>query len=490
MNFKKIITCVVLVILQIQQMSAMAQTYPAGACKVVPGSKTCVDKTPCKTMSNGMIACIAGASLPTGAAQLPQTCWKYSYTYTCEDSGNNVDTCTTAPWWNPKTCSIVSRSCQNTRPEDGKCTSYNYTYSCVTSPATTTEQTVCGNNLDNTKYDKPDNQNGNLFKAVTAMEIARESQVYSDGNSRPIFIGKQESCKKGYFGLKNCCNSMPAGPASNSAVMSAAFTISGKVVMYAGKQAVDVASPYVFDALFEGVSSAAGLANSFGSVAEGAGSSLSSLAQSIPFEGTTFASSGISAYGFTYGAAGSAGAAGGGLLDGNIAIDIGATGLEGTLVFNPYAFAAAVVIQFAIQALMQALQCTEQEQILGMHKGANLSVFIKEECTNKIPIINVCLEYTDTYCSFNSILAKIVNQQGKAQLGLNFNDCSGIRLDQVAKLDFNKIDFHEFSAQVQDQAMKNVPSTAEIKQGYTPIMNTINNGTNQSTTNGTAYPKK
>ena len=121
-----------------------------------------------------------------------------------------------------------------------------------------------------------------------------------------------------------------------------------------------------------------------------------------------------------------------------------------------------------------------------MHKGSDLSVFTGETCVQKIPLIGTCIKYQDTYCSFNSVLAKLINQQGKAILGLPFNNCSGLTVAQITKLDFTKIDLSVFTNQMVAQAQNNLPTN--IIGNYQPIMQKQSKGSAQSSQSGTAYP--
>lgn len=470
----------------IHQIDAVAQNYGAGACSLIPTSQSCADATPCKVDTSGQTVCLAGTAAPKGALTVPQKCWQYNYQYSCA-TVEPVNTCTAASWYNANTCSVISQSCNTKITETEVCSSYNYTYKCQTSAATSAQQMVCSNNvLNQSAFSTPNIKNNSFAVTAAAMEVAREVQVYANCDSgdalscasKLLFSGVNETCRKGYFGLQNCCNSAPGGT-SNSQVMNMALGTGSKVVMYAGKAAVDAASPYVFDAMYSAGGYAAGLANSMTSIN---GVTSGAFGGYTTATGTSFASSGISAYGFTF--ASSVAEVGGGFMGGNMLL-AGTAGTNTAVMFNPYSFAAAVALQFAISAIQKAMACTQQEQMLAMHKGSNLSVFTGETCTNKMPIIGTCLEYTSTYCSFNSIFAKIVNKQGKAQLGLNFNNCSGLTVSQIASLDFSKMDLSELTTQVLQQAQAGVPSSPEIQTNYQPIMQNSSGGSAQTSTNGT-----
>lgn len=459
------------------QMPVSADSFPAGACSLVPGSQTCIDSTPCKTLTDGQMVCLAGAPAPVDAVSIPQACWKYSYQYAC-DNPMQANSCT--PLESNPACSVVGTVCTDTKPETGACTAWNLTYKCMTHPAVTSPQLQCSGNLfDTSSMPAPANQNNTFVKAALAMEIARETQVYAEPN-KTVFNGVAESCTKGYFGLRNCCSGMPGATSNRGFMAKLAGNAAFSVAKYAGEKLIDTASPYVFDAMYQNVQYfSTGLVmsveNASHVILQDAGTG---FGQAI---GTNFASQGVTlgVFGFTYGT---------GTLDLAHALPgtmdlTGTFGMEagqGFVTFNPYVFAA----QLALQYLMQLAQCSQDENIFRMHKGANLSVFVREQCSKKV--LFSCVERRQHYCSFNSVLAKIINTQGKAQMGMNVGDCSGLTPEQVSQLDFTRIDFSEFTGKLLEEAQANLPT--DVKGNYTPVMQSTSQGASQNPSNGLAYP--
>lgn len=438
---------------------AFAQTYGAGACSLVPGSQTCIDTTPCKTDSNGQKVCLSTASLPSGALQVPYSCWQYSYNYAC--TGTTTDTC--GQYRSDPACGVVSSVCNDTIAETGKCDQWTYTYKCQTKAQQTAQNLNCTSGLFNDGgFPTPPNNNDSFIKGALGLEILGEGQTYTDGNT--IFKGVAESCRKGYEGIQNCCKSSP-GATSNNVAMSTAVGAAGSLVKYAGEKAIDLASPYVFDAMYtNGIFTNALTENfttAFSLDAANGGGNL----------GTNLAANGFSvgAFGFTAGW----GSMGAGLFGGNI--ELATFGSNGYLAFNPYVFAAMV----AIQVITSLSKCSQAEQLLALHKGADLSTFIDETCSKKV--LGACVQYVDNYCSFNSLLAKIINIQGKTQLGLPLEGCGGLTPAQVSAIDFTKIDFSEFTAQMEQQALANVPKN--IPGNYNTIEQNSKSGTVQSSSN-------
>ena len=74
-------------------------------------------------------------------------------------------------------------------------------------------------------------------------------------------------------------------------------------------------------------------------------------------------------------------------------------------------------------------------------------------CSSRLPIIRLCIETTESYCCFNSRLARILNEQGRAQLGRGWGgakspDCSGFTVAQLQALDFSRMNLAEFYAEI------------------------------------------
>lgn len=450
---------------------ALSQVLEPGACSLVPGGKACIDATPCKTDTSGVTACLSGLAAPSGAWTVPQTCWQYSYKFACTESSKTVNTCT--PYENNKACSLIQSVCSDTIPSNGKCAQFDYTYSCVTKPEQTSKVMSCTSGLfDTSALPKPKVPPSTFAKAALAGEMMNQASTYNTGGNN-MFAGVPEQCKKGWGGIKDCCKSA-GGSKSNSVIVNMVVGGAASTVKYLGEKAVDLASPYVFDAMYSSGQFTAGMMSSMAAV------NSANVAQSSQHlvTGTTFASNGLSlsAYGFTYGTGSFSTFADSSMLGGNIDISssFGMAPGEGFVSFNPYVFAATI----AFQALQDLASCDQGEQMLSMHKGASLSVFVSETCSASIPIIGTCIEWTDHYCSFNSVLSKIINTQGKPQLGLPLDDCRGLSQDQLGQIDFTKIDFTEFATQQANKAQTNLP--ANIKSDYTPAMQNATKGSAQS----------
>lgn len=131
--------------------------------------------------------------------------------------------------------------------------------------------------------------------------------------------------------------------------------------------------------------------------------------------------------------------------------------------FDPYSLAIAV----AMQLISELLSCQEAEKLLAMHREANLCLPVGSFCSRRVPIIRTCIEQTQSYCCFNSRLARIINEQGRGQVGKGWGsgkrpDCSGFTPEEFEQIDFSRIDLSEFIAEV--VASVRVPSASAIGQ--------------------------
>lgn len=105
---------------------------------------------------------------------------------------------------------------------------------------------------------------------------------------------------------------------------------------------------------------------------------------------------------------------------------------------------------------LNLLHCDDNEKKLGVARENKLVVATGEYCSKRqeLPGGSVCIETSETYCVFQSKLARIIQEQGrKAQLGIDFgkgkkSDCSGITPEQLQLIHFENINFSEFYEEI------------------------------------------
>jgi len=375
---------------------------------------TCIDATPCKKIGD-VTACLAGTvDAPANAVMMTESCWQYDAAFTCRDS-SSVDTCSPL---RAKGCGQINTQCL-TYTEDGKCQSATLTFQCPDKPATVKETNVCDTSLcqaDGTGcFNTSHPADKDFGQAAAMMEAAREAGVYGlKGENVEIFKGYMEECSVKTLGgsnIKSCCTAAGGGAQfSNYNVIG----LTAKAAYAVGKEEIKAGSKYLYDALFQAQDSSLvqeGMSAAAGGLSDAAAEGVAAQA------GTNFGAYGFE---FSYSAAG---------------------GFE-FVGFDPYSFAFAVIVAI----VTEWLSCDQEEQVMQMKRGQNLCVYIESYCSSKA--LGVCIEKKERHCCFNSILAKLINRQGRAQLGMPMNQCGGFTQAQLTSLDFSAMDLSEFIATI------------------------------------------
>ncbi len=98
-------------------------------------------------------------------------------------------------------------------------------------------------------------------------------------------------------------------------------------------------------------------------------------------------------------------------------------------------------------------------------------------------MLGVCVTRKQSYCCYGSKLVRILNEQGKAQLGMRWGtpqrpDCEGFLIAQFQQLDLSRMDFREVYAEFVDAAKlpDEIDMSIQIQQKIQNYYNT-NGGT-------------
>lgn len=450
-------------------------------------SDVCVDATPCKTISSGgnsFQVCLAGVALPnTSSANTTESCWEYQSTYTCLQKADDCLNIRSTPGCVEEPGSPVCANDSSGKPMmDPRfgCTAKTHTFKCapasgnggsISDPGCTNSVTMNGLTWSTSS---PSAQ-GDFVTAVLAREL--QSQV-GTGIERglSLFPGQTNKCVIKIGGLKNCCSGGGSDQSSGSnasVASSAGVTAAGAALIYGAQYAAYQGSAFVYDSLMN--SGATQMAYEWAST-----TGLWAADQGMTQVGTVGAfSGGIGAMGFgtTAGsAAGLAGTVGGEAITGAtmaytadggwvLASTLGPN--QAVLYFNPYALAAAVAIMVVSQLVMTYLSCDQESQQTVNLKSKNICHYIGSYCSSMMNLgfTTVCLETSQSYCCYNGLLAKGIEEGAHAQLGGSWGTpespvCGvydaatpsagnmGLSVNLLMQLDFNTIDLSEFAAQV------------------------------------------
>jgi conjugal transfer mating pair stabilization protein TraN len=91
--------------------------------------------------------------------------------------------------------------------------------------------------------------------------------------------------------------------------------------------------------------------------------------------------------------------------------------------------------------------CDTQEKELADFRAKRKCVEVGTFCSQKLPIIG-CIEKKTTFCCFGTKLSRLIQEQGRRQLGMGFGspespECRGLNPDELSRLDFSKMDLSE-----------------------------------------------
>jgi len=332
-----------------------------------------------------------------------RSCWQYTDAFNCVDLAHSTDC--TQPQSGNCTQTASSPSCidWDTTFTTPICTAYETDFTCQKTPATYQTVENCGAQsfcTNGSCFDASYPPDQDFAKTVAFLEASREAGKYLDAARLRVFKGFDNRCVKKLFGLVNCCNE--GGTASRS--MFTDYHIASAAVGSIGKAAV---SSYTYDALF--------------------------VSDAPDFILTGFEA--LWGTGYSSGLAG--------VLGGDLAVSD---------------FVSAIVPGWwtlAIMAIQYSgiLSCSQAEQVTAMKRDASLCVYLGTYCSSRLPIIRTCIAQTQTYCCYNSRLARIINEQGLAQVGRGFGSaetpsCDGFSVPELQALDFSRMNLQEFYAEI------------------------------------------
>ncbi|MEL6621661.1 MAG: conjugal transfer protein TraN [Pseudomonadota bacterium] len=105
--------------------------------------------------------------------------------------------------------------------------------------------------------------------------------------------------------------------------------------------------------------------------------------------------------------------------------------------------------------LLTPFLCSNEDRDVDTKDDAGLCHNVGTYCSSKI--LGVCTTKKQSYCCYGSKLVRILNEQGKAQLGMGWGkpkdpDCEGFLIAQFQQLDLSQMDFAEVYAEFVDAA--------------------------------------
>ena len=113
--------------------------------------------------------------------------------------------------------------------------------------------------------------------------------------------------------------------------------------------------------------------------------------------------------------------------------------------------------------------CSKEEKQLDERDRKGLCSYVGSYCSKKI--LGVCVTKKKAYCCFESKLTRIIQEQGRKQLGRPWGDpkkeqCAGFTIQEFQRLDLSKMDFSEVYTDFLEAAKlpNEIDATIQIQQ--------------------------
>ncbi|MDX7789038.1 conjugal transfer protein TraN [Aeromonas caviae] len=109
--------------------------------------------------------------------------------------------------------------------------------------------------------------------------------------------------------------------------------------------------------------------------------------------------------------------------------------------------------------------CDDADKRLIERRKLKLVHYVGTYCAQKIPVIGTCIKTSQSYCAYDSMLSRIIQEGARPQLGMSWGSaesptCSGMTPEQLQDVDFTKISFQEYI----DTLTADIPSNDELQQ--------------------------
>ena len=361
--------------------------------------------------------CVDGPSTKIiNGRSVTRACWSYTRTLSCSGS-STADDCSVLA---AQGCTPGPLTCMRTNSATGTCETYEATYACPVPAETVTTASNCPSNvfcLGTSCFNTAYSNDADFARSMSMLEAGREAGVYIDVNTLQVFKGETNRCRDRL--LTNCCDSDPAGAGmTNQSVFGSGTRLVYDILMNSENRQF----------IYQG---------------------LSALLTGAGFSGS------FTSYGVTIAVNGTALPAGSSVLYSSSTV----AGEGFVIAFDPWTLVIAAVIYI----VLSFASCNEEEARLALKEGAGLCHSIGSYCSSCFRVLGVCvscIERTTGKCCFNSMLARIVNEQGRVQIARGWGDarnpdCSGFTVAQLQTLNFAAMDFTEFYASL-------VPSSPDL----------------------------
>ena len=97
--------------------------------------------------------------------------------------------------------------------------------------------------------------------------------------------------------------------------------------------------------------------------------------------------------------------------------------------------------------------CSASERELARERHDGNTHYLGKRCAKKT-FFGVCIRREKVWCTFGSKLGRILQEQGRKQLGRGWGDCRGLTVAEIERIDFARLDLSEFTENLMDGDME------------------------------------
>ena len=99
--------------------------------------------------------------------------------------------------------------------------------------------------------------------------------------------------------------------------------------------------------------------------------------------------------------------------------------------------------------LVGLANCSASEIELAKERNAGNTHYLGRYCSRRT-FFGLCIRHSRAWCVFGSKLGRILQQQGRAQLGIGWSSCRGFTVAEIESIDFARLDLSEFTQDLMD----------------------------------------
>ena len=103
--------------------------------------------------------------------------------------------------------------------------------------------------------------------------------------------------------------------------------------------------------------------------------------------------------------------------------------------------------------LVGLANCSASERELAEERNAGNTHYLGKYCSKRT-FFGICIRRSRAWCVFGSKLGRILQQQGRSQLGIGWSSCRGFTVAEVESIDFERLDLSEFTENLMDGSME------------------------------------